>query len=287
MLLTQPAPDRRYIPKMTSLKRIHLADVSMSPEQAIAIVEVLPEAEGLAHINLLENPQLAALADARTEETQEEACALYASLLAAARLSRSLVSIEVDVPTEQSGEIVRALAKQVVAYCLRNLERAGLDGAGAGPNVPDEHDHPTYPEVLLHLVGHDVTVPNDVDDDDGDGPDEDYVIGGTGVVKALACCLKNSTGDESRRQSGEFIRDIETGVVTPPLDRPKIHPGKARDLSKHLLLSARKIRARLQPALVKAKANPQQDRQNYSEYSQRVPNHTLSARILTRPLPSQ
>ncbi|KAF7552636.1 hypothetical protein G7046_g7343 [Stylonectria norvegica] len=251
---------RRYLPKMVALKRIHLEDVQMTAEQAIALVEVLPEIHALAHINLHGNPELMELANAKTEEAQEEACALYASLLAAARVSKSLICVDIEVPGEGSGEIVKAMAKQVVAYCLRNMERlpdADINAAVASALAEkgDEgHDTntPPYPDVLVHLVGHDVFDEDESVDDDS-APDEDYVIGGTGVVKALTCCLKNR-GDESRRQSGEFIRDVENGVVSSGHTLPT--GGKAKDMSKHLLVSARKIRHRLQPALSKAQHNP-------------------------------
>ncbi|PKS07515.1 hypothetical protein jhhlp_006119 [Lomentospora prolificans] len=236
---------RRYLPKMPYLKRIHLADVSMTSEQAIALAEVLPEVPQLAHISLQDNPDLTKLADARTEEAQEEACALYASLLAAARVSKTLVSVDIDVPTEESGEVVKALAKQVVAYCLRNMERLQVgdleDPAVAEIVVP-------YPDVLAHLVGREETGSDEIDIDTT-APDDDYVIGGTGVVKALACCLDNK-GDESRRPSFESLRGTDSGVSTPGTRLPS---GRAKNMSKHLLSSARKIRARLQPALARAK----------------------------------
>ncbi|RBR03765.1 uncharacterized protein FIESC28_11697 [Fusarium coffeatum] len=255
---------RRYLPKMKVLKRMHLEDAAMTPEQAIAIVEVLPEVQTLAHINITNNAEIVKLADARTEEAQEEACALYASLLAAARVSKSLICVDVEVPSEHSGEIVKAMAKQVVAYCLRNMERLPDTDTGAvmastlAENNLEAGDMklPPYPDVLAHLVGHDVLDQDESDDDNSSAPDEDYVIGGTGVVKALACCLKNR-GDESRRQSGEFIRDIENGA-TSPAATPSANlstGGKAKDMSKHLLMGARKIRVRLQPALIKARAN--------------------------------
>ncbi|KAF5011401.1 hypothetical protein FDECE_2464 [Fusarium decemcellulare] len=252
---------RRYLPKMTALKRIHLEDVQMTAEQAIALVEVLPEVRSLAHINLTNNAELVKLADARTEEAQEEACALYASLLAAARVSKSLICVDIEVPNERSGEIVKAMAKQVVAYCLRNMERLPDTDVGAAmastlaENNLDGQDHklPPYPDVLAHLVGHDVLDQDEDADDNSSAPDEDYVIGGTGVVKALACCLKNR-GDESRRQSGEFIREVENGVSSPAAALST--GGKAKDMSKHLLMGARKIRQRLQPALTKARTNP-------------------------------
>jgi hypothetical protein len=247
---------------MDNLKRIHLQDVNMTSEQAIALVEVLPEVRTLAHINLLGNSELAALADARTEEAQEEACALFASLMAAARVSHTIVCVDIEVPGDQAGDIVKAMAKQVVAYSLRNMEHISMPDAAAGaPGFQGsesqaqllENKAAQYPDVLVHLVGHDVLDDNEPADDNDSAPDEDYVIGGTGVVKALTCCLKNR-GDESQRQSGEFIRDLETGAVSP---RPQVPTGgKAKDMSKHLLAGARKIRLRLQPALAKAKANP-------------------------------
>lgn len=58
---------------------------------------MLPEGVSLAHLTILENPQLTALSQATDEDSQEEACALYASLCAAARVSKSLVCIDVDV----------------------------------------------------------------------------------------------------------------------------------------------------------------------------------------------
>ncbi len=88
---------RRYIGQMKDLKRVHLADVGMSPKQAIALADVLPEGERLAHLSLLNNEKLTALANAKTEEEQEEACALYASLMASVRVSQTLICIDIDV----------------------------------------------------------------------------------------------------------------------------------------------------------------------------------------------
>ncbi|KAM3507276.1 hypothetical protein MY10362_001874 [Beauveria mimosiformis] len=250
---------RRYLPKCSGLKRIHLSDVSMNPEQAIALVEVLPEIQQLAHIKLLENEELVKLAHAKSEEAQEEACALYASLMAAARVSKSLIAIDIDVPHDEAGEIVKAMAKQVVAYCLRNMERMPDTGIGAAmaatlseTNGTDESKPAGYSDVIMHLVGHDVMQESD-EEDNSSAPDEDYVIGGTGVVKALKCCLENR-GDESQRQSGEFTREAEPDASLATRKLPT--GGKAKDMSKHLLAGARKIRLRLQPALIKAKANP-------------------------------
>lgn len=93
---------RRYIGQMKYLKRIHLAAVNMSPKQAIALADVLPEGPELAHMNILENPQLTALANATDEANQEEACALYASYMAAVRVSTTLICIDIDVSDQLS-----------------------------------------------------------------------------------------------------------------------------------------------------------------------------------------
>lgn len=232
----------------------------MNSEQAIALVEVLPEIEQLAHINLLKNEELVRLAHAKTEEAQEEACALYASLMAAARVSKSIIAIDIDVPDDDAGEIVKAMARQVVAYCLRNMEQMSDPGIStavaaamqeANGTEKDDSKPAAYSDVIMHLVGHDVMRESD-EEDNSSAPDEDYVIGGTGVVKALQCCLENR-GDESVRQSGEFIREVESDESLPSRKLPT--GGKAKDMSKHLLAGARKIRLRLQPALIKARAN--------------------------------
>lgn len=251
---------RRFLPQMDSLKRLHLADVSMSSEQAIALAEILPEVSTLAHLNILENPKLISLADATTEETQEEAAALYASLLAAVRVSKSLVKIDIDNPNAESGEVVKALANQVVAYCLRNM-RMATDLRDSTTTDPTLDQEPEYPGVLRQLVGGEDDSPS-IGNEDGleATPDQDYVIGGTGVVKALACCLKNR-GEDSSNQAGDLLRDLETGTVPPGASMPH---GKAKDMSKHLLASARKIRVRLQPALAQAKATSNGNRHDYA-----------------------
>jgi hypothetical protein len=248
---------------METVKRIHLSGCSLSSEQVIALAEVIPEMKSIAHISFLENPELTKLADASTEEKQEEASALYASLLAATRISPTLVCVDIDVPTESSSEIVKALAKQIVAYCLRNMERLPLKegGSALGEALAHGGKDPEYPDVIQHLVGHDAMTP-DSDDDEEVAPDDNYIVGGTGVAKALACCL-NNRGVASRRNSGEFVRDFETGAPQPAAQLPG---GKAKDVSKHLLLSARKIRHRLEPALSKAKTLAEQSTEERGTY---------------------
>lgn len=255
---------RRYLPKMPILKRIHLSDVSMTPEQAIALAEILPDTPSLAHVSIMDNPKLALLADAKGEADQEEACALYASLMAAVRVSKTIICIDIEVPSNDSSEIVKALAKQVVAYCLWNMERgpvAEISEAVAAISEPHGGEKEVaVPDVLLHLVGH-VEGFHENHDNDEPAPDDDYVIGGTGVVKALGICLRNR-GNDSRRPSADRtfseMSEAHSGSETP---RTPVNGGKAKQMSKNLLGSARKIRARLQPALVKEARSD--DQNNY------------------------
>ena len=245
---------RKYLPQYPMLKRLHLMDTAMTPEDAIALAEVLPESRHLAHLNILDNHKLVPLASAKTETEQEEACALYASLMAAVRVSDSIICVDIDVPSSESSEIVKALAKQVVAYSLRNLERLPLsenqDSAIAALAEPHGGEHQlTVPDILLHLVGHVDGIPENHDADEA-APDDDYIVGGTGVVKALDICLNRAM--EGKRPSRE-ITPLHSGTVTPQkvLQGTEVSQGKAKEMSKNLLESARKIRARLQPALLK------------------------------------
>ena len=246
---------RKYLPQLKALRRVHLADVALSSEHAIALAEILPESRHLAHLNMLENPQLTALATAKDAASQEEACALYASLMAAVRVSDSIVCIDIDVPSPESSEVVKALAKQVVAYSLRNMSRgpAAEAYAFAAATIADPHggeEAVAVPDILLHLVGH-VDGFTENHDADEPAPDDDYIVGGTGVVKALGVCLGNRATDNSR--ASRDVTPAESGTATPmqSLQGAEAAKGKAKDMSKNLLGSARKIRARLQPALLR------------------------------------
>ncbi|RMZ70340.1 cell wall biogenesis mhp1 [Pyrenophora seminiperda CCB06] len=233
---------RKYMPQLKELKRIHLMNVDMTPEAAIAIAEILPDCPQIAHINILENPEITRVATATDEETQEDAAALYASLTLAAKLSNSLVCVDVDIPAPEQGEVIKALAKQVVAYCLRNIESIN--------EVPELHAAPKQveiPQILRHLVG-----PEDSDYQESDNTsathDNDYIVGGTGIVKALSCCLSHKDTD---------LRTV-SGTSTPR-SRSRVpvfeEPSKARAMSKDLLETARNTRSRIQPALIREAKN--------------------------------
>lgn len=257
---------RKYIPQFPILKRIHLLDVAMSSEQAIALAEVLPESRSLAHLNILENQPLSDLALATDEASQEEACALYASLMVAVRVSSTIVCIDIDVPGKDSSEVVKALAQQVVAYSLRNLERTSLaesNETGGAVTVDSQgmEKEVHVPDILMHLVGHVDGVAENHDNDEP-APDDDYIVGGTGVVKALGVCLNRAADHRKSRSGGGG----DSGSVTPmqTLQGNEETKGKAKEMSKNLLGSARNIRARLLPALIKeAKCG---EPMNYSKF---------------------
>ncbi|KAK2861346.1 hypothetical protein FQN49_004297 [Arthroderma sp. PD_2] len=254
LFITQPdslGALRRYLPQMHDLRRIHLADVCLGSEHAIALAEILPDCPKLCHINILENPAIEELASANTAEAQEEACALYASFMAAARISRNLVAIDIDVPTEENNEVVKALASQIVAYSLRNLQYGELKDelSASTESQPAVKDVPV-PDILAHLVGHTDDANEDIDESKVT-TDDDYVIGGTGVVKALGICLCNSDYSAVDEALGEKS-PTASGTSTPYRRLSQVRVAKKpRDMSRDLLNSARKIRLRLQPALVR------------------------------------
>lgn len=175
------------------------------------------------------------------------------------------------MPSQENSEIVKALAKQVVAYSLRNMEQFAIAEAtgNAVPAATAKLTEPhggekqikdvTVPDVLMHLVGH-VDGNSENHDYDEPAPDDDYIVGGTGVVKALQYVLGEKAND-LRRSSGPTTptEGAISGALTPR-ERPGSSAGlpvtaeqrgKAKKMSKNLLDSARKIRFRLQPALAK------------------------------------
>ncbi|CEN62619.1 hypothetical protein ASPCAL09251 [Aspergillus calidoustus] len=238
---------RRFLPKLPFLKRIHLADVNLSSEHMIALAEILPECPSLSHLNILENPALIALASAKDPETQEEACAVYASLLAAVRVSRTIIAVDIEDPSAENNEVVKALASQIVAYCLHNLEGGALEAElseNLDPSLP--RTAVPIPDILQHIVGHGAA--EEGGEEDGDpAPDEDYVIGGTGVVKALGVCLGNLDQHIPGDASGP-----PSGTTTPRHRKSRSYTAKRpRDMSKNLLESARNIRTRIESALVR------------------------------------
>ena len=238
---------RKLLPRLKSLKRIHLADVEMASEHVIALAEMLPDCPELAHISILDNANLVKAMNSKEGGAQEEACAFLASLMTAVRVSRTIIAIELEVPSSDSSEVVKALASQIVAYSLRNMEYGALDEAG----VEGAHSVPSRdaPEVLLHIVGH-MEGYNENHDNDEPAPDEDYMIASTGIVKALGVCL--GTKDTHSRSHSRNITPTASGTATPRQGAIRIDAHrKPKNVSLQLCDSARKIRMRLRPAMVK------------------------------------
>ncbi|RMD44555.1 hypothetical protein DV735_g578, partial [Chaetothyriales sp. CBS 134920] len=238
---------RKLLPQLKELKRFHLADCGLTPDHVIAIAEILPDCPSLCHISILGNPALIKAMNSKEEASQEEACAYFASLMTAVRVSSTIVAIEIEVPSTEASEVVKALASQVAAYSLRNMER-GVEEFGVKSNTIPDKD---APEVLLHLVGHMEGYGENHDQDDPP-PDQDYVIASSGIVKALSVCLGSRDGS-SRTHTPLSISPTQSGTSTPIHGihlRPKTHR-KPRDVSLELCESARKIRMRLRPALIR------------------------------------
>jgi len=195
--------------------------------------------------------------------------------MAAVRVSSTIVCIDVAVslvynhaqnmkltgqqaPDPKNSEIVKALARRMVAYCLRNMELSPLTNPEAKANIASELTRPhresgssemTVPEVLMHLVGQ-VDGLRAGHDQEGPSPDNDYIVGGNGVVKALQYCL-GEKAQEIRRGStavsGYSTPRDKDSAVGNDFERK----GKAKEMSNYLLETARTIRARLRPALLR------------------------------------
>lgn len=237
---------RKRLPALKELKRIHLSNTDMNPDQLISLCEILPDVPSLAHVSVLENRKLIDCMNSNKGESQEEACAVFVSLMSAVRASKTLVAVEIEVPSHESSEVVKALASQVVAYSLRNLERTTLSDYLDRSVMPERLDKQA-PEVLLHLVGH-MDGYSENHDNDEPAPDEDYMIASTGIVKALDVCL-----DNEERLASHNASPTASGTTTPRRIDPLQPQGvkKPKDVSLELCESARKIRLRLRPAMVK------------------------------------
>ncbi|KAL9056437.1 MAG: hypothetical protein Q9162_002918 [Coniocarpon cinnabarinum] len=268
---------RRYLPQLKALRRIHLTDTAMLPEQAIGIAEIVPEIRNINHVSFLENPELNKLATATDQSTQEDSCAYYASLMWAARLSKTLLAIDMHLPSSETNEVIQSLGKTIDAYLFRNIDRfTAVDAVGASdpysilPDQVDPAKEVVIPDVLAHLVGHDVD-PNisDVPTDTPVGPNQDYLVGGTGVVKALSYVLSQKSAD-LRKSSGQ-------GTPTQSSEQQETNKAQSRNMIKTMLGSARKIRCRLQVMMRKeAEGN------NEDEFMQRrlqFLDHTLRSMI--------
>ncbi|KAL7270645.1 Microtubules assembly and stabilization protein [Rhizina undulata] len=248
-LLFSTQPDalpllRRYLPKLPMLKKLQLANTSMTPDHAIALSEILPDIPMLAHFDITGNPLLVPKGAVRsdgttgistTEGSLEEGAALFTALMSAVKVSKTIVRVDIDEPGPGSGEVIKSLARQVLAFCIRNMEAGAVDDWTV--------------DAPVTWARREVNQEDDVEEE-GVWREENYVVGGTGVVKALGVCLGNKpTGRNS--------------IVMPPLCRIDTEEfmglglgaeeeGKAGEMSRSLLGRARKIKEMIQPALRRA-----------------------------------
>ncbi|KAI5793545.1 hypothetical protein FPQ18DRAFT_332576 [Pyronema domesticum] len=270
---------RQHLPELKMLRKLDLSKTGMSSDQAIALCELLPQIPQLSYFRIVGNNLLGegdgsqSVAETRVEATAEEGAALYTALVAAVKVSRTIVRIDLDDPPVDSADVIHRLSRKLLAYCLRNMEAnaSNDDWSVGGDDVTDSVNNLATPveqttvnrtseemESSQELAGSTIvgTIKNEStiagstlngtsiapsippsshgdDDDDEEDEEDDHVVG-TGVVKALGVCLGNSS---------------TTGK-------------EANEMSKALLTRARNIKARIQPALARAAVGETEEMQH-------------------------
>lgn len=132
-----------------------------------------------------------------------------------------------------------------IAEATGDTDTAASNGGAAGIKQV------SYPDVLMHLVGH-VDDSTENHDDDDPAPDDDYIVGGTGVVKALQYVLGERANDLRRTSApGSPASGSPRGRPGSSASISEMGKVRAKEMSRQLLTSARKIRTRLQPAIMK------------------------------------
>lgn len=204
----------------------------------------------LAHFDITGNTMLlptVPAADEMDEEvldgggSLEEGAALFTALVAAVKVSKTIVRVDTDDLGASTGDVIKALARRVLAYCLRNMEAGACDDWTIDMRTDPNPSTPTR---------------DDEDDDEFDGheewdEEENYVVGGTGVVKALGVCLGNKP---VHFRGGPGLQRVDTGgsIGSFVSAEEEVGTERANEMAKSLLLRARKIKERIQPALRKA-----------------------------------
>lgn len=243
---------RRWLPRLHGLRKIQLSNTDMTADHAIALSEVLPEIPMLAHLDLTDNagllPSVPAGGDAGS---REEGAALFTALVAAVKVSKTIVRVDTDDLGAGTGDVVKALARRVLAYCLRNMEAGACEDwtieIDLAPSPTSDRDDDGDDDDDDDLVGH-----------DGPGGEDNYVVGGTGVVKALGVCLGNKPAGRRASGSGRcgVLQRVETGdsvgSYTTAEEEEDGGEERAGEMARMLLGRARRIKERIQPALRKA-----------------------------------
>ena len=240
---------------MHALRKIDLANTSMTSDHAIALCETLPEVKQLAYFNLSGNPLVQSGQGKVDEGYMEEGAALYTALMAAVKVSQTIVRIDIDEPGLAAGNVIHGLAQRLLDYCLRNIEAGAIDEDWTAkiPEISKETQH-----VQQHLPSPDECplsngwARRELDDDQMWKDEESYVVGGTGVVKALGVCLGNKP--QHARGTPTDLTTLQrsaTNSSAGSLDGEDYESEKANEMSKALLGRARDIKQRIQPALRK------------------------------------
>jgi len=250
---------RRFLPRMSTLRSVDLANTSMTSDQAIALCEVLPDIRQLAYFRITENPLVRSGHAGMNEGSMEEGAALYTALVAAVKVSKTLVRVDVDEPDSAAGDVIHKLSKRLLAYCLRNMEA----GATEEDWTVDTLAVPGGSFEAKHSPPEDAVTDKDLEDEDhadykydenGVWQDEEnYVVGGTGVVKALGVCLGNKPQHARANALANFpsLQRSETFSSFGSVGDDEAGQEKANEMSKVLLTRARNIKERIQPALRK------------------------------------
>ncbi|TGZ76647.1 RNI-like protein [Ascodesmis nigricans] len=273
---------RLFLPHLKSLRKLDLSNTSLTADHVIALCEVLPEAPALAYFAIADNHLIPS---GQTDMDQEEGAALYAALIVAVEVSKTIVRVDIDEPGPAASSVVRNLSKRLLAYCLKNIE-AGAAGWDFGESLgfalansilspttphPDMDDEVRKDDEERHNSALDDLDKDDLDyeyDDRGIWRDEEtYVVGGTGVVKALGVCLGNKPPP-----AAGGVNQAVIDAATEPLARSTTassfsgvafdevqSPEKAKEMSKALLARARKIKMKIQPALRKSYSGEEEE----------------------------
>jgi len=247
---------------MKALRKIDLSGTSMTSDHAIALCEILPEIKLLSFFRITDNPLIQSGHSDMDEGSMEEGAAVYIALVAAVKVSKTIVRVDIDEAGSSAGEVIHALSRRLLAYCLRNMEAGATEEDWTVDTVTVSRDRSE-----LKLAPPDVSVNvGDLEEEDrganyeydGDGvwqDEENYVVGGTGVVKALGVCLGNKPHHGARSNLLNGLPRLQKAETTNSIGasgEDGVGQEKANEMSKALLTRARSIKARIQPALRKA-----------------------------------
>ncbi|KAF8251889.1 RNI-like protein [Wilcoxina mikolae CBS 423.85] len=253
---------RRFLPRMRFLRSIDLANTSMTSDQAIALCEVLPDVRQLAFFKITENPLVQSGHAGMDEGSMEEGAALYTALVAAVKVSKTLMRVDVDEPGSTAGDVIHKLSKRLLAYCLRNMETGtteddwAVDSLAISRESSEVKRSPTEDPVTDKDLEDEDRADYEYDENGVWQDEENYVVGGTGVVKALGVCLGNKPQSARANALANFpiLQRADTFSSFGSVGDDEAGQEKANEMSKVLLTRARNIKERIQPALRKGYA---------------------------------